>query len=334
MGAELKEIRIGLPKGSLNTPGRANTYEILTNAGYDVRGYEPGKESAKVDIANDPEIRAFITRPQRSPVDLSKGFLDTAIIGDDWVEEDRVNGSRSVRKIGDLEYGQTRLIIAVSEPSDFQSLSDVFEALRDKKKRKPIYFSTEYVNLTARAILQNEAYREIFGLVSPFVQYRGMTRGRNRLVQILGSDGATEQSIEMGYAVISDNSQTGRSLRENRLRAIDEIMESSVGLYAGPSCKGWKEVKAQEIFDQLYGAVVGKKYFDVKFNVPLPRLDELREYLVEEGLCADEPTIIQMKKFAAVNILIRRNRFPSTLQELRRLGASTVVRSEVKQYIE
>lgn len=331
---EKREIRLGLPTGSLNTPGRGNTYEVLVNAGYDIRGYEPGNESSNLFIANDPEIKLFLTRPQRSPVDLSRGFLDIAVIGSDWVEEERINGGRFVRRIGDLEYGQTRLVIAVAETSGFQSLSDLFELLRDKRQREPVYCSSEYVNLTTRAFLQNEIYRELFGNVSPFVQYRGLTRGRNRRVQILGSDGKTEQSIGMGYDVMVDNSQSGKSLTDNRLRVIGEIWQSSVGLYAGSTCTGWKEEKAQEIFEQLYGAVIGRKYFDVKFDVPINRIDKLREYLISAGLCADEPTITSGKSFAAVNILIPRKLFPTTLQVLRgNYSASAIVRSEVKQYI-
>lgn len=49
------QIRLGLPKGSLNSPERGSTYEILTRAGYEVFGYEPGRESPRyLSIANDP----------------------------------------------------------------------------------------------------------------------------------------------------------------------------------------------------------------------------------------------------------------------------------------
>lgn len=331
-----QEIKLGLPKGSLNNPDRGNTYEVLTNAGYDIRGYEPGKESPGLSIVNDPEIKPFLRRPQGLPIELGIKLLDIAITGADWVEEERVNDSLyGVRKIGDLEYGQTRLVIAVAEQSGYESLSDLFKALNGRGRERPILCFTEYVNLTARAFMQNEVYRELFGSRVPFVQYRGLTRGKNRRVQILGSDGATEASIAMGADVIVDNSQSGQSLIDNHLREIGQIMISSAGLYAGPSCVGWKERKAQEIFEQLQGAVVGRKYFDVKFNIPIADAERLREYLIAEGLCADEPTITLGEQFAAVNILIPRNRFPRVLQTLRGdYGASAIIRSEVKQYVE
>lgn len=328
----IKEIRLGLPKGSLNTPDRGDTRQVFIDAGYDIRGYESGKESDKdLAITNDPQIKPFITRPQSTAVELGEDMLDIAITGEDWIREGAVNGRRNgIRKIGDLEYGQTRLVLAVPETSNFTSLSDFFRGL---KRGRPIRCFTEYLNLTSQQFMQNEVYQTLYGNVQPLVEIRGILQGENRLVRIIYSDGATEAYIRKGADIIADNTQSGTSLRESRLREIGEIMKSSVGLYAGPSCTGWKERKAEEIFEQLQGAIVGKRYFDLKFNIPLSEAATTRRYLVEEGLCADEPTMIPMTKFAAVNILILRNRFPTILQALRNLGASAIVRSEVKQFI-
>lgn len=334
---EVQQIRFGLPKGSLNDPDRGDTRQVLTDAGYVVRGYEYGKESAKrLSIVNDPEIKTFLGRPERSPGELSRRLLDIAITGADWVEEERINGGRryGVRKIGDLDYGKVRLVIAVAEESGYESLSDFFKALNGRGRRRPILCSTEYVNLTARAFMQNEAYSELFGEKSPYIQYRGLTRGKNRCVQILGSDGATEASVAMGFDIIIDNSQSGQSLIDNRLREIGQIMVSSAGLYAGPNCRGWKERKAQEIFEQLQGAVEGKKNFDVKFNIPLSKVNKLRDYLISAGLCADEPTITKGQEFAAVNIVIPKNTWPTTRRTLKKVySASAFIRNKVEQFI-
>lgn len=334
MNIEIMEIKLGLPKGSLNTPGRGDTRLLFINAGYDIRGYEYGKESPKrLSIANDLEIKPFIGRPAGLPVELNRRLLDIAITGSDWIEEERLGNSQyEVRKIGDLNYGNTRLVMAVAENSGYKSLSDVIEALA---KKKPIVCVTEYVNLTARAFMQNEAYRKFFGDQEPFIQYRGLTRGTNSKVQILGSDGATEGAIAKGADVIADNSQSGQSLIDNRLKEIQQIITSSAGLYAGPSCIGWKEEKAQEIFAMIKGATVAEEIFDVKFNTPITFVGSLKEYLTSAGLCADEPTMVLGEKFAQVNIVIRRKVFPKTLKELReKYGASAIVRNDVKQYID
>lgn len=329
-----KEIKLGLPKGSLNTPGRGNTQQVLIDAGYDIRGYEPGEESDRsLSIANDPEIKPFLTRPQSVPVELSRGLLDIAITGEDWIKEEGIsNAQNSIGMIGDLEYGRTRLVIAVPGSSTFESLSDFFRALRGRKR--PILCFTEYVNLTRQRFMQNEEYQRIFGEKTPLVQVRGLLDGENRQVQILNSDGVTEGYIAKGADIIVDNTQSGSTLRDYGLRELEQIMESSAGLYAGPSCIGWKQRKAQEIFDQLKGAIVGKRYFDVKFNVPMAYVEKLRRYVMQKGLCADEPTITTGEQYAAVNILIPRNTFPTLLQTLRRdFCASAIVRSEVKQYV-
>ena len=134
----MTEIKLGLPKGSLNTVGRGNTHQLFLDAGYDIQGYEPGNESI-VRIANDPEIITFLTRPQSAPVELSRGMLDAAIIGKDWVEEESVNGAE-IREIGDLEYGSTRLVIGVLKDAPYNSLSEFFR-LQEGRENQILCFT-------------------------------------------------------------------------------------------------------------------------------------------------------------------------------------------------
>ena len=84
------EIVLGLPKGSLNNVKRGNTYQLFIDAGYEVQGYEPGDESYEIEILNDDEIKAYLTRPQSSPVELNRGMVDISIVGEDWVKEESV----------------------------------------------------------------------------------------------------------------------------------------------------------------------------------------------------------------------------------------------------
>lgn len=330
-----QKIKLGLPKGSLNTKGRGNTQEVFSDAGYDIMGYEPGNESdRRLSIVNDPEIIAFLTRPQSAPVELGRQLLDAAIVGEDWIREESLNiNQNGIRKIGDLEYGQTRLVIAVPDEKTYESLSDFFQALKDRDK--PILCFTEYVNLTRQKFMQNEAYQSIFGDKKPLVQVRGLIDGENRLVQILNSDGVTEGYIAKGADIVVDNTQSGKTLKEYGLRELEQIMESSAGLYAGPSCVDWKDRKANEIFEQLYGAILGKRYFDVKFNVFNADVGRLKQYLISEGLCADEPTITRGEQYSAVNILMPKGTFPQVLRTLiQDYNASAIVRNEVKQFVE
>src|SRR5690606_28383205 len=109
----------------------------------------------------------------------------------------------------------------------------------------------------------------------------------------------------------------------------DTIMESSAGLYAGPSCTGEKLEKAKMIFKQLYGATKARKYFDVKFNIANHRAGDVAEFLVSKGYCSDEPTVVSGSEFSQINVLIEKNRFPEMLEEIKGFGASAIVRENV-----
>ena len=328
----MDKIVLGLPKGSLNNVNRGNTYQLFVDAGYEVRGYEPGKESNEINIINDPEIKGFLTRPQSAPVELNRRMLDIAIIGEDWVREESVNMEKKlIYKIGDLNYGQTRLIVAVPNEFLYQSLTDFFKSNRDRKN--PILCFTEYPNLTRQFFMNNKGYQDVFGNSIPLVQVRGLWNGENEMVQIINSDGATEVYIAKGADLVVDNTQTGASLKKAGLKILETIMESSAGLYAGPSCSGKKAEKAKTIFDQLFGAIKARKFFDVKFNISNQKIEEVKEFLLSNKFCSDEPTVVQGTVFSQVNVLIPKNKFPEMLRGLKSFNASAIVREDVKQYV-
>lgn len=305
---------------------------MLIDSGYDIRGYDPGDESdRKLKILNDPEIEVYLVRPQSAPVELNKGFLDIAIVGDDWVTEESIaNSKNNIFKIGDLEYGKTRIVAAIPNNLPFESFGDLF----NKKRKKPILCFTEYINITKDFIVKNEAYISNYGAKNPLVQIRGLIEGENEKVQIISSDGVTEGYIAKGADIIVDNAQSGKTLKEYGLKEIEEIMHSSAGLYGGPTCDEWKKKKAEDIYQQLYGAVTARRYFDVKFNVNNNNIEKVRNYLITEKLCADEPTIIAGKKYSQVNILILKERFPLVLSSLKKdYNISAIVRNEIKQFV-
>lgn len=328
----MEKIVLGLPKGSLNNVNRGNTHQLFVDAGYEVRGYAPGQESYEINITNDPEIQAFLTRPQSAPVELNRQMLDIAIIGEDWVKEESIaNKEESIKKIGDLDYGQTRLIVALPHEAPYHSLTDFF--LKNQERKTPILCFTEYPNLTRKHFLNNEGYQEVFGESVPLVQIRGLINGSNSQVQIINSDGATEVYIAKGADLIVDNTQTGTSLKKAGLKELETIMKSSAGLYAGPRCTGGKMDKAKMIFEQLFGAVKARKYFDVKFNVSNKMVKEVKNFLLFNDFCSDEPTVVEGNSFSQVNVLIPKTKFPEMLKGIKGYGASAIVRENVKQYV-
>ncbi|MCL2116711.1 MAG: ATP phosphoribosyltransferase, partial [Methanobrevibacter sp.] len=215
--------------------------------------------------------------------------------------------------------------------SPFSSLSEFFRFNKDKNS--PILCFTEYPNLTRQFIMENDGYKEVFGDAIPLVQVRGIIDGENSDVQIINSDGATEVDIAKGADLIVDNTQTGTSLKKAGLVELETIMHSSAGLYAGPSCDDEKMKKAQMIFDQLYGAITARKNFDVKFNIKNEMAKEVCDFLVVNDYCSDEPTVNSGSHFSQINVLIPKDRFPEMLNGIKKFNASSIVRSNVKQYV-
>ena len=326
-----EKIILGLPKGSLNNVKRGNTHQLFVDAGYEVKGYEPGDESYEIEISNDESIIAFLTRPQSTPVELNRGMVDIAIVGEDWIKEESVLRQTNNIKIGDLDYGKTRLIVAVPKDSQYDNLSDFFRANKDRKT--PILCFTEYPNLTRKFFMENEAYQEIYGDAIPFVQVRGLTDGDNEMVQVINSDGATEVYIAKGADLIVDNTQTGSSLKKAGLKEIETILHSSAGLYASQKCSKEKLDKAKMIYEQLFGAITAKKYFDVKFNISNSKIEEVSNYLIENRLCADEPTITHGSDFSQINVLIPKSKFPEMVDAIKGFDATSIIRNDLKQLI-
>ena len=326
------EIIIGLPKGSLNNVSRGNTHQLFVDAGYEIKGYEPGDEAYEIEILNDDEIKAYITRPQSTPVELNRGMVDISIVGEDWVKEESVLHDNKIVKLGDLDYGKTRLIVAIPNDSPYDNLTDFF---RDNKNRDtPILCFTEYPNLTRQFIMENDGYNEVFGDSVPFVQVRGLTDGDNKQVQIINSDGATEVYIAKGADLIVDNTQTGSSLRKAGLKELETILHSSAGLYAGVNCTGEKMEKAKMIYKQLLGAITAKGFFDLKFNIENSKVDDVSKYLLENKFCSHEPTINKGSNYSQINVLIPKNNFPEMLDGIKKFNASSIIRNDVKQYVE
>ena len=259
-------------------------------------------------------------------------MVDIAIVGEDWIKEESVLRKTNTVKIGDLDYGKTRLIVAVPKESPYDNLSDLFRANKDRKT--PILCFTEYPNLTRKFIMENEVYQELYGDAVPFVQVRGLTDGDNEMVQVINSDGATEVYIAKGADLIVDNTQTGSSLRKAGLKEIETILHSSAGLYAGVSCTGEKLDKAKMIYEQLLGAITAKKYFDVKFNIANSKIEEVSRYLIDNKLCADEPTITQGSDFSQINVLIPKAKFPEMVDAIKGFDATSIIRNDLKQLIE
>lgn len=352
--------RIGLPKGSLNTPGRGFTCFFIKAAGYEISGYEPGKE-VRPEIANDSKIACTITRPQTAPLEMLKGMMDATIIGEDWAQEynwgkdwgPNADGTPKIIKIGDLGYGRVRLVAAISRPkksdkekSDMDKIESVDDLIKyyidngmfDRGVRLTV--ATEYPNLAERYLMSNPVYKAHFEDKRPMVLSRDRNYGDNPLVEIIQTEGATETMCDKGADFIIDNTQTGSALRAYGLEIVDVLMTSTAGLYIGPTCTGWKREKAEEFYESIKGAVVAKDYVMVVFNLPQAKMKDVAKILLEKALCEAAPTFSfpaqvpqSEEAFVSGTILIARRQYPETRRILRDNGAKGIVKQQPDQVI-
>lgn len=306
------KVRLALPKGHLSD----ETLRILTDAGYDISGsgrtYSPR--------INDEHISLRILRPQEIPLYVQQGLIDIGITGRDWIRETNAE----VDVLLDLEYSKVRLVLAVpAEWTDIQSLSD----LVDKRcmERRDIKVSTEYLNLATAFIKENSRYAKEYGTTQPIVITPWWSRGSNDAVKIMLSFGATEAKPLVDADAIIEVVDTGTSLEQNRLKAIECVMESSAVLIANRSIMSdrCKKEKVADIVTLLRGVVEARRKLHIFVNV---REDNLA-HLLDSLPALKTPTVSRLagEGWCAINTVIERKDFLEIMPTMRRLAQGLVV---------
>src|SRR5438477_3684640 len=214
---EKPKLRLGLPKGSLQDAA----IEKMAKAGYNIavssRSYVP--------YVDDEELEIRLIRAQEISRYVEHGHLDCGITGHDWIQE---NGSK-VHEVGEFLFSKvsrqpTRWVLAVPENSRIKSVKD----LRGKR------IATEVVNLTKKYLLKHKVKAE--------VEF---------------SWGATEVKAHELVDAIVEVTETGSSLRANKLRIVDTLLVSTPRLIAnlGSWKDPWKRQKIERLALLLKGAL-------------------------------------------------------------------------------
>lgn len=278
-------LRLALPKGSLQDP----TLALLAKAGYTVysssRGLRPASDDSELDI--------FMIRAQEIGQYIDDGFLDCGITGYDWVYE---NGA-DLEDLAELPYSRasvrpTRWVLVVPEDSPVRTVHDL------EGKR----IATEAVGITRRYLA-----------------------GKGVNAEIEFSWGATEVKVPDLVDAIVDVTETGSSLRANKLRIVDELLVSFPHFYASKAAFSdeWKRQKMERMVLMIKAALAARDKVGLKLNLPekslpavLKRLPSLRRptvsSLAEDGWVAVETIIDE----AAVRHLI---------PDLKELGAEGII---------
>jgi ATP phosphoribosyltransferase len=281
----MPSLKLGVPKGSLQD----STVELFARAGWRIsvnsRSYYPA--------IDDPEIECMLVRAQEMARYVEHGGLDCGLTGNDWI----VESGADVQEIAELVYSKTSLarvrwVLAVAENSSINSVKDL--------EGKVI--ATEVVHITQKYLERNG--------VKARVEF---------------SWGATEVKVPKLADAIVEITETGSSLRANRLRIVDTLLESSTRFIANRAALSdpWKREKIDSLAMLLDGAIKAYSRVGLLLNVRRADLDNLLAALPS----LRNPTISQLSdpNWVAINTIVEEKTVRQLIPKLKAAHAEGIV---------
>jgi ATP phosphoribosyltransferase len=281
----MNRLKLGIPKGSLQDA----TIELFSRAGWKIslssRSYVPS--------IDDTEIECLLVRAQEMARYVETGALDTGITGHDWV----VETGAQVDELAELVYAKQRLarvrwVLAVPEDS----------AIRDARDLEGKVIATEVVHITERYLAQ---------------------RGVKARVEF--SWGATEVKVPQLADAIVEVTETGSSLRANRLRIVDTVIESATVfiMNRAASADAWKRENADSLILMLQGAITAASKVGLLLNVRREDLEAVLGVLP----ALKNPTISTLSDpdWVAVNTIVEEAVVRQILPKLKAAKAQGIV---------
>jgi len=281
-------LRLVVPKGSLEKA----TFDLFEAADLPIRRSSSVDYKASIDDPRIAEVR--ILRPQEIPQYVAEGLFDIGITGRDWVEETQSD----VQSLGELKYSKAtsdpvKVVVAVAGDSTASSVADLPQGVR---------VSTEYPGLTKR-----------------FFASRGID------ADVRLSYGASEAKIPDIADCIVDITETGSSLRANKLRIVETIMESYPVFIANRAAYSdeWKRGKMDRIVLLLQGALAARDKVGLKMNLPQASL----ENLLEDLPALRNPTVSPLAHdgWVAVETVIDEKVVREIIPQLKALGFEGII---------
>jgi ATP phosphoribosyltransferase len=290
----MKKLKLGIPKGSLE----ANTVDLFKRAGwritYDSRSYFP-------DI-DDDELSCTLVRAQEMSRYVADGTLDLGLTGQDWITENESD----VVAVQDLIYSKTstrqaKWVLVVREDSPIRSIEDM-----EGKK-----VSTELVNFTKRYFAE-----------------------RNIRVQVEFSWGATEAKVVEGLVdAIVEVTETGSTLRANKLKIIHELMRTNTQLIANREAwaDSWKRQKIEQIRILLNGSLQAMGKVGLKMNVARENLGRL--VILLPSLKAPTISNLYSDDWLAVETIVGSSVVRDLIPLLKEAGAEGIIEYSLNKVI-
>jgi ATP phosphoribosyltransferase len=279
------KLKLGIPKGSLQDA----TIALFERAGWRIfangRSYFP--------TIDDTEIECMLVRAQEMARYVEKGALDAGLTGNDWVLENETD----VQYVTSLTYSKAsrqkvKWVLAVPEDSPFQKPEDLAGKV----------IATELVEFTKRYFA-----------------------GKKIPVKVEFSWGATEVKPPTLADAIVEVTETGSSLRANRLRIIETLMESETQLIANKAAYAneWKREKIDNIALMLNAAIAAQGRVGLMMNAPKSSLDAIAAQLP----ALNSPTISHLSdpEWVALNTILDEAVVRDVIPRLKAAGATGIV---------
>ena len=289
----MEKLKILLAKGRIYE----SVYELLNDVGISIhlpdRTYFP--------TTNQEDLAFQVVKPQITSALLAQNKADVGFSGKDWVYENGVQDQ--VEEIMDLGFDPVRIVAAIPETKDYDAL------LKEK-----VTIATEYQALTKKYIESKKIDGTIF-----------RTWGT--------SEGFVQDTDEALAQILIDNTSTGSSLRANRLKIVDTLMESSTRMYASKAAMADPE-KKQKIMElkMLFEAVLAaRSRVMLEMNVSKANFDALIKGIPS----MKSPTVSPLfgDDGYAVKIAVKKSEVPTLLPKLRTLGATDILEYELRKVI-
>ncbi len=290
----MKILKLGIPKGSLE----ANTIDLFKKAGWritsDARSYFP-------DI-DDPEISCKLVRAQEMSRYVEDGTLDLGLTGIDWIMEN----NSDIVVVQDLVYSKVstqkaRWVLVVRDDSPYKSIEDM------EGKR----ISTELVNFTKKYFAE-----------------------KNINIHVEFSWGATEAKVVEGLVdAVVEVTETGSTIKANKLRIIHELMKTNTQLIANRDAwkNQWKRKKIQQISTMLNGSLQAMGKVGLKLNVAKENLKEVMALIPS----LKSPTIssLSSEKWFAVESIVNAKAMRDLIPKLLEAGAQGIIEYPLNKVI-
>ncbi|HBO51869.1 MAG: ATP phosphoribosyltransferase [Planctomycetota bacterium] len=287
-------LKLGLPKGSL----QESTFSLFKKAGY---GFSVSSRSY-FPSTDDNELEAMLVRAQEIARYVEEGIFDAGLTGKDWILE---NGA-DVHEVMDLCYSKQsmrpcRWVLAVPESSPIQSVKDL-----------------EGKHIATEAVKMTQAYLEKNGVTA----------------EVEFSWGATEVKTPDLVDAIVEITETGSSLRANKLRIVDELLVTTPRLIANKASweDPWKRRKIENMALLLEGALNAEGRVGLKLNCPREALDTVLGILPS----MKNPTISRLSddEWVAVETILQETEVRSIIPELKEAGARDIIEYPLNKVID